>query len=106
MSFEIEPLVQAGLGGFILNMMNIYEDSKRPQNQRIIKDSVYWILFVFWPLAGATLAYIYMASGYDIKGWLAFTTGLTAPTVLQTVTDKGVTPTMKRAEQDTEIENE
>lgn len=106
MPLAIEPLIQAGIGGFILNMMNLYQDSKRPQNERVIKDTIYWILFAFWPLAGATLAYIYMASGYDIKGWLAFTTGLTAPTVLQTIIDKGVTPTFKKAESDSEIEED
>jgi hypothetical protein len=90
MAIEVEPMIQAALGGFMLNMMNIYQDSKRPKNQRVIKDGIYWTLFLFWPLAGAALAYIYMSSGYDIKGWLAFTTGLTAPTALQTIIDKGV----------------
>ncbi len=77
------PLLQAALGGFFLNMMNLYEDSRRPKTRRTRKDVLYWVLFVFWPLAGAGLAYIYIASGYHIDGMLAFTTGLTAPTVLQ-----------------------
>lgn len=100
----IEPLIQAAIGGFMLNMMIRYQDSKRSINQRTIKDTLYWVLFFFWPLAGAGLAYIYMSSGYDIKGWLAFTTGLTAPTVLQTIIDKGVTPTLNKTERDSEIE--
>lgn len=46
-------------------------------------------IFFFWPIAGGLLAYIYISSGYDIKGWLAFTTGLTVPTTIQSIIDKG-----------------
>lgn len=88
MELSIFPLVHAALGGFFLNMMNLYEDSRRPKSKRTRKDLLYWVLFVFWPLAGAGLAYIYIASGYRIDGMLAFTTGLTAPTVLQTLMAK------------------
>lgn len=89
MDLPIEPLIQAGIGGFMLNMMNLYHESKIPKNDRVPKDSLYWIFFGFWPLAGAFLAYIYVSSGYQITGWLAFTTGLTVPTTLQTIIDKG-----------------
>ena len=47
-----------------------------------------------------------MSSGYDIKGWLAFTTGLTAPTALKTIIDKGVTQALRKAEKDSEVEQE
>ncbi len=90
MVIEIEPLIQAGIGGFVLNMMNLYQESKIPKADRIPKDALYWVFFVFWPVAGAALAYIYMSSGYNINGWLAFTTGLTVPTTIQSLIDKGV----------------
>lgn len=78
-------LFQAALGGFVLNMMNLYQDWHRPENRRINKDFLYWIFFAFWPLAGVILAYIYICSGYKIDGMLAFTTGLSAPSILQTL---------------------
>jgi len=89
MEIPIEPLIQAGIGGFMLNMMNLYQESKIPKADRVSKDSLYWVFFLFWPIAGGLLAYIYISSGYDIKGWLAFTTGLTVPTTIQSIIDKG-----------------
>ena len=89
MDIAIEPLIQAGIGGFMLNMMNLYQESKIPKSDRISKDGLYWVFFIFWPLAGAFLAYVYLSSGYEINGWLAFTTGLTVPTTVQSLIDKG-----------------
>ena len=89
MEFATEPLIQAAIGGFMLNMMNLYQESKKAKADRVPKDTLYWLFFAFWPIAGALLAYIYTASGYDIKGWLAFTTGLTVPTTIQSIIDKG-----------------
>lgn len=86
----MEPLVQAALGGFILSFMNLYEDSRKPKNQRVDKDALWWLFFFFWPVAGCVLAYIYIASGYKIDGMLAFTLGLTAPTTLQAMIHKVV----------------
>ncbi len=88
MDIAIEPLVQAAIGGFMLNMVNLYHESKIPKADRVAKDLLYWVFFLFWPLAGALLAYIYVSSGYKITGWLAFTTGLTAPATLQSIIDK------------------
>jgi len=103
MDFPIIPLCHAALGGLFLNMMNLYEDSHRPKNSRTRKDFLYWVIFCFWPIAGAGLAYIYIASGYRIDGMLAFTTGLTAPTVLQTLMAKAAPrpePKLEKVEDD------
>ncbi len=89
------PLLHAAFGGFMLNMMTLYEVSKKPKNRRANKDALYWVFFFFWPMAGAGLAYIYMESGYNIKGLLAFTTGLTAPMLIQTMMEKVVSPTIE-----------
>lgn len=85
----IEPVCQAAIGGFFLSMFNLYMDIQKPISDRIPKDFYFILFFFFWPFAGAALAYIYLSSGYDIKGWLAFTTGLTTPTTIQTVIQKG-----------------
>ena len=42
-------------GGFVLNMVNLWEDSKKPKAERVPKDFLYFVFFVFWPLAGAGL---------------------------------------------------
>jgi len=44
---------------------------------------------------GAGLAFIYIKSGYNVDGILAFTTGLSGPTILQTLMNKSVTPPLE-----------
>lgn len=83
---------QAAMGGFSLNMMNLYKDQFKAKSERTTKDSIYFILFVFWPIAGAGLAYIYMCSGYQINGLLAFNIGLSAPVILQNMMSKDPSP--------------
>jgi len=50
MEIPIEPLIQAGIGGFMLNMMNLYQESKIPKADRVSKDSLYWVFFFFGQL--------------------------------------------------------
>lgn len=77
------PVLLAALGGFILNMMNLYQDQQRPKSQRTEKDSLYWVMFAFWPIAGGILAFVYLLDGSVLRPILAFTVGITAPTTLQ-----------------------
>ena len=94
-SLDLIPILTASFGGFCLNMMNLLEDSKKAKSKRVKKDSIYWIFFGFWPLLGGGLAAIYIRSGYNIDGILAFTTGLSAPTILQTLMTKTAVPEIK-----------
>jgi hypothetical protein len=88
----VAPLFQALLGGLCLDIVNLWEDSQKPKSRRVEKDA-YFIFFLFiWPLVGVVLAYVSIASGYRIDGWLAFTLGLTAPTTLQTIIRKSIPP--------------
>ena len=77
------PIFLAALGGFMLNMMNLYQDLNRPKNLRTVKDSLYWVMFTFWPAAGAILAFVYLLDGSTLRPILSFTVGITAPTTLQ-----------------------
>lgn len=97
-----DSLILAAVGGFIMNMMNLHEDHKRPQNRRTIKDVLYWIFFCFWPFAGAFIAYLYMVSGTELKGFSAFFAGLTAPSFLQNLMAKTLAPSVK-SNNDSEI---
>lgn len=85
-----EALILAAIGGFFLNMMNLYEDQKRPQSKRVRKDGLYWVFFAFWPFAGATIVYIYIATGAILQGLSAFLAGLTAPAFLQNLMQKTI----------------
>lgn len=73
----------AGIGGLMLSMMNLWDDSKRPKNERVPKDLLYVVFFFFWPVAGAVLAWIYVLDGSSLRPFLAFSIGLSAPTTIQ-----------------------
>lgn len=77
----------AALGGFALNMMNLYEDSQREKSARTSKDFLYFIMFIFWPCAGGFLGYLYSDSGNVINGLLAFHIGVSAPILLKAMVE-------------------
>lgn len=78
----------AGAGGFVLNMVNLWEDSKKTKPERIPKDFLYWLFFAFWPLAGSGLAWLYALDGSTLRPLLAFSVGLSAPATIQAMISK------------------
>ena len=78
----------AGIGGFVLSMVNLWEDSKKPKAECLPKDFWYWLFFVFWPFAGAGLAWIYAIDGSTLRPLLAFSVGLSAPATIQAMIAK------------------
>lgn len=86
----VQMALVAGGGGLILNMMNLWEDSKRPKAERVPKELVWWVFFFFWPFAGAGLAWLYAVDGSTLRPLLAFSIGLSAPTTLQAMMAKAV----------------
>jgi hypothetical protein len=62
----------ASVGGFVLNMMNLYDGSKKPKSERLPKHFLYLIFFAFWPLAGAGLALLYALDGSMLRPLLWF----------------------------------
>lgn len=89
----IHLILVAGAGGFILNMFNLWEDSKKRKSERIRKDNLYWLFFVFWPLAGAGLAWLYILDGSSLRPLLAFSIGLSAPATIQAMVAKAAIST-------------
>lgn len=81
----------AGAGGFVLDMMNLWEDSKKQKADRTQKNLVFWIFFIFWPLAGAGLAWLYIVDGSTLRPLLAFSVGLSAPATLQAMISRSAT---------------
>lgn len=82
----------AGVGGFTLSMVNLWEDSKKKKADRVEKDILYWVFFVFWPIAGAGLAWLYALDGSTLRPFLAFSVGLSAPTTIQAMVSKAIAP--------------
>jgi hypothetical protein len=89
-SISFISLVVAGAGGFVLNMVNLWEDSKKPAADRLTKDALYWVFFLFWPFAGAGLAWLYAVDGSSLRPLLAFSVGLSAPATVQAMVTKAV----------------
>lgn len=84
----VSLILIAGAGGFVLNMVNLWEDSKKPKAERVPKDALYWLFFAFWPVAGAGLAWLYALDGSSLRPLLAFSVGLSAPTTIQAMVAK------------------
>jgi len=88
----IQQVILAATGGFFLNMLNLHQDSRRKKIDRTTKDILYFCMFLFWPIAGGVLGYIYVESGNTINSILAFHIGISAPTILQSLVDKAASP--------------
>jgi hypothetical protein len=78
-------IILAGAGGFVLNMANLWEDSKKPKDDRVPKDILYFVFFIFWPIAGAGLAWLYSLDGSSLRPLLSFSIGLSAPATIQSM---------------------
>lgn len=75
----------AGFGGFMINVMNLWEETKKLKSDRVPKDALYWSFFVGWPFISAALAYIYILDGSKLHPSLAFSVGLGAPATLRAI---------------------
>ena len=82
----------AGLGGFMLNIMNLWEDSNRQKSERVPKDALYWLFFFLWPLIGAALGLVYFLDGSVLRPLASFTLGLGAPATLKTLMNSVAQP--------------
>lgn len=91
----------AGFGGFMINFMNLWEDSKKQKSDRIPKDGLYWLFFVAWPFVGGGLASIYLLDGSTLRPFLAFSVGLGAPVTIKSLMTTAIQPsgTLANAEQ-------
>jgi hypothetical protein len=105
---SIDPLATwqlvaiAAAGGFVWNMMDLWGDGKKSADKRTSKDLRYWTFFVFWPCAGAALAWLYILDGSTLRPLLAFSVGLSISSTLQTMVAKAppVPPPNKEEKQE------
>lgn len=67
-----------------VNLLNLLEALNLPPDSRPdFKDPAYWVPYVIYPLLGAFVAYVYVASDFEIKPILALQVGASAPLILR-----------------------
>ena len=81
---ENTPLIIAAGGGLAIQLLNLLELSNVPKDKRPdLKDWLYWLPFLLSPVLSGFLAFVYLASGYDVKPVLALHLGASAPLILR-----------------------
>jgi hypothetical protein len=83
-------------GSLAVNLLNLLEALNLPKDQRpSFGDFVYWVPYIIYPILGAFVAYVYLASGFEIKPVLALQVGASAPLILRAAASaipRGLTP--------------
>jgi hypothetical protein len=71
-------------GSLAVNLLNLLEALNLPKDRRpIFRDLAYWVPYIIYPILGAFVAYVYLASGFEIKPVLALQVGASAPLILR-----------------------
>lgn len=90
----VSTVALAAVGGFMLNVMNLWEDSKLKKAERVPKDLLYWLFFVLWPLIGGGLGLVYYLDGSVLRPLASFTLGLGAPATLKALMNTAAQPSL------------
>src|SRR5437588_595201 len=78
------PILVAAGGALAVNLLNLAEALNLPKDQRPdFCDLAHWVPYLIFPLLGAFVAYVYVASDYDIKPVLALQLGASAPLIIK-----------------------
>ena len=93
MSEIVQSVGIAAFGGLMLNVMNLWEDSKKLKSDRVPKDALYWMFFAGWPVFGGALCYIYLLDGSTLRPLLSFSVGLSAPATIKSLMSTAISPT-------------
>ena len=71
-------------GSFAITLLNLAEALNLPKDRRPdFRDVGYWGQGLIYTALGGFVAYVYVASGYDIKPVLALQVGASAPLILR-----------------------
>jgi hypothetical protein len=89
---DLQTIAIAAFGGLLLNIVPLWEDTKKAKSDRAPKDVLYWMFYIIWPLVGAGLAYIYLLDGSKLRPFLALSVGLGAPTTLRSLISAAAHP--------------
>jgi|CXWL01.1.fsa_nt_gi hypothetical protein len=83
----MEPCVWfAAFGGFCINVLGLLELAKIPRAQwPNFREPLYWLPFVFWPVAASVLASAYNTAPTPLTPIVAVNVGASAPLILKTL---------------------
>lgn len=77
----------------MVNLMPLWEDSKKPKAARAPRDGLFWLFIFVWPVIGGGLAYISLLDGSILRPWLALSVGISAPTTIRSLMSTAIHPT-------------
>ncbi len=79
-----QAVILAFLGGIALDALNICELQNVPKERRPnFKDVLYWLPYIFWPILGGFLGYLFDDDRAPLSKIVAFQIGLSAPLILR-----------------------
>jgi hypothetical protein len=79
------PTICIAAGGSLaINLLNFLEALNLPKDRRpVFRDVAYWVPYIIYPILGGFVAYVYLASGFEIKPLLGLPLGASAPLILR-----------------------
>lgn len=76
----------AAFGGVAIQLLNLAEVHKLPPDDRPnFKDPLYWLAYLIAAAVAVLVAWAYVASGFELKGFLAIHIGASSPLLLRTM---------------------
>jgi len=79
-------VIIAMVGGLTINLLNLLELQNVPKERRPdFKSFWYWLPFLFYPVLGGIVAYVYSETTSPFGRLVAFHIGLTSPLILRTM---------------------
>lgn len=81
----IETILFSAFGGLLINVLNLWEDTKKIKADRVPKDLPYFMFWVIWPIVGGVLSYVYLREGSELTPFLALSIGVGAPTTIKSM---------------------
>jgi hypothetical protein len=81
---DCSVLILAAVGAIAVNLLTLAEaHSLPPEDRPNLKAPLYWLSYAIFGALGAFVAYVYLASGFDIKPLLAVHLGASSPLIIR-----------------------
>ncbi len=83
---DVTLLLFAAFGGVAVQLLNLAEAHKLPPDERPnFRDPLYWVAYLVAAGIATFVAWAYVASGFELKGFLAIHVGASSPLLLRTM---------------------
>lgn len=81
-----QAVVLAFCGGLALDFLYLLELPNIPADRRPdLRSLIYWLQYVFWPILGGLLGFIYDDAKAPLSRVVAFQIGLSAPLIIRSL---------------------